>query len=326
MANKTYIAAIQEALDLALAKDENTLIFGEDVGKNGGVFRATDGLQAKFGEDRVFNTPLAESGIGGLAMGLATQNYRPIMEIQFFGFVYEVMDSIAGQMARTRYRFNNTRNMPIVVRSPYGGGTKTPEMHADNLEGMVAQVPGIRVVMPANPADAKGLLLSSIESNDPVVFLENLHLYRSLKGEVSEGYYTTPLDQAAIAREGDDITIIAYGGSVPVSLKAADELAKQGINAEVVDLRTVSPIDIKTIGESVQKTGRVLVVQEAQRMAGIGATVMAEISERFILSLKAPIGRVAAPDSVYPFGQAENDWMIKADDVVAKAKEVVNYD
>ena len=326
MANKTYITAIQEALDLALAKDENTLIFGEDVGKNGGVFRATDGLQAKFGEDRVFNTPLAESGIGGLAMGLATQNYRPIMEIQFFGFVYEVMDSIAGQMARTRYRFNNTRNMPIVVRSPYGGGTKTPEMHADNLEGMVAQVPGIRVVMPANPADAKGLLLSSIESNDPVVFLENLHLYRSLKGEVPEGYYTTPLDQAAIAREGDDITIIAYGGSVPVSLKAADELAKQGINAEVVDLRTVSPIDIKTIGESVQKTGRVLVVQEAQRMAGIGATVMAEISERFILSLKAPIGRVAAPDSVYPFGQAENDWMIKADDVVAKAKEVVNYD
>ncbi|AVH75750.1 alpha-ketoacid dehydrogenase subunit beta [Weissella koreensis] len=326
MANKTYIAAIQEALDLALAKDENTLIFGEDVGKNGGVFRATDGLQAKFGEDRVFNTPLAESGIGGLAMGLATQNYRPIMEIQFFGFVYEVMDSIAGQMARTRYRFNNTRNMPIVVRSPYGGGTKTPEMHADNLEGMVAQVPGIRVVMPANPADAKGLLLSSIESNDPVVFLENLHLYRSLKGEVPEGYYTTPLDQAAIAREGDDITIIAYGGSVPVSLKAADELAKQGINAEVVDLRTVSLIDIKTIGESVQKTGRVLVVQEAQRMAGIGATVMAEISERFILSLKAPIGRVAAPDSVYPFGQAENDWMIKADDVVAKAKEVVNYD
>ena len=326
MANKTYIAAIQEALDLALAKDENTLIFGEDVGKNGGVFRATDGLQVKFGEDRVFNTPLAESGIGGLAMGLATQNYRPIMEIQFFGFVYEVMDSIAGQMARTRYRFNNTRNMPIVVRSPYGGGTKTPEMHADNLEGMVAQVPGIRVVMPANPADAKGLLLSSIESNDPVVFLENLHLYRSLKGEVPEGYYTTPLDQAAIAREGDDITIIAYGGSVPVSLKAADELAKQGINAEVVDLRTVSPIDIKTIGESVQKTGRVLVVQEAQRMAGIGATVMAEISERFILSLKAPIGRVAAPDSVYPFGQAENDWMIRADDVVAKAKEVVNYD
>jgi len=326
MANKTYIAAIQDALDLALDKDENTLIFGEDVGENGGVFRATDGLQAKYSEDRVFNTPLAESGIGGLAIGLAATDYRPIMEIQFFGFLFEVMDSIADQMSRARFRFNGTRNMPIVVRSPYGGGTKTPEMHADNLEGIVAQVPGLRVVMPANPADAKGLLLSSIESDDPVVYLENLHLYRSMKGEVADGYYTTPLDKAAIAREGSDVTIVSYGGAVPVSLKAADELAKEGIEAEVVDLRTVSPIDIETIGESVKKTGRVVVVQEAQRMAGVAATVMAEISERFILSLKAPIGRVAAPDTVYPFAQAENDWMMKADDVVAKAKEVVNYD
>jgi pyruvate dehydrogenase E1 component beta subunit len=326
MAVKTYIAAIQEGLDLALERDENTLVFGEDVGRNGGVFRVTDGLQAKFGEDRVFNTPLAESGIGGLAIGLTTQGFRPIMEIQFFGFLFEVFDSIAGQMARNRFRFGATRNMPIVVRSPYGGGTKTPEMHADNLEGLVAQTPGLRVVMPANPADAKGLLLSSLEQNDPVIFLENLHLYRSLKGEVPEGYYTTPLDTAAIAREGSDVSIISYGGGVPVALKAADELAKDGINAEVVDLRTVSPLDIKTIGESVTKTGRVVVVQEAQRMAGIGATVMAEIGERFILSLKAPIGRVAAPDTVYPFAQAENDWMIKADDVVAKVKEVVNYD
>ncbi|KAA8325626.1 alpha-ketoacid dehydrogenase subunit beta [Leuconostoc carnosum] len=326
MAVKSYIDAIREAMDLALEKDKDVLIFGEDVGENGGVFRATDGLQAKHGEDRVFNTPLAESGIGGLAIGLTTQNYRPIMEIQFFGFLFEVMDSIAGQMARNRFRFNNTRNFPIVVRSPYGGGTKTPEMHADNLEGIVAQVPGIRVVMPANPADAKGLLLSSIESNDPVVFLENLHLYRSVKGEVPEGYYTTPLDTAAIVREGKDLSIISYGGGVPVAVKAADELAKQDIEAEVLDLRTVSPLDIEAIGQTIQKTGRVVVVQEAQRMAGIGANVMAEISERFILSLKAPIGRVAAPDSVYPFGQAENDWMIKADDIVAKALEVVNYD
>ncbi len=326
MTEKTYIAAVQDALDLALTKDDNTLIFGEDVGKNGGVFRATDGLQAKFGEERVFNTPLAESAIGGLAIGLTTQNYRPVMEIQFFGFLFEVMDSIAGQMSRNRFRFGGTRQMPIVVRSPYGGGTKTPEMHADNLEGMVAQIPGIRVVMPANPADAKGLLLSSIESNDPVVFLENIHLYRSMKGEVPEGYYTTPLDKAAIVREGQDVTIISYGGGVPVALKAADELSKQNINAEVLDLRTVSPLDIESIGASVEKTGRVVVVQEAQRMAGIGATVMAEISERFILSLKAPIGRVAAPDTVYPFGQAENDWMIKADDVIAKVKEIVDYD
>ena len=259
MAVKSYIDAVREAMDLALGQDDNVLIFGEDVGKNGGVFRATDGLQAKYGEDRVFNTPLAESGIGGLAIGLTTQIYRPVMEIQFFGFVFEVMDSIAGQMARNRFRFGGTRQMPIVVRSPYGGGTKTPEMHADNLEGMVAQIPGIRVVMPANPADAKGLLLSAIESNDPVVFLENLHLYRSLKGEVPEGYYTTPLDQAAIAREGTDVSIISYGGGVPVALKAAEALAKDNISAEVLDLRTVSPLDIASIGTTVQKTGRVVV-------------------------------------------------------------------
>lgn len=326
MAVKSYIDAVREAMDLALGQDENVLIFGEDVGKNGGVFRATDGLQAKYGEDRVFNTPLAESGIGGLAIGLTTQNYRPVMEIQFFGFVFEVMDSIAGQMARNRFRFGGTKQMPIVVRAPYGGGTKTPEMHADNLEGIVAQIPGIRVVMPANPADTKGLLLSAIESNDPVMFLENLHLYRSLKGEVPEGYYTTPLDQAAIAREGSDVSIISYGGGVPVALKAAEALAKDNISAEVLDLRTVSPLDIASIGATVQKTGRVVVVQEAQRMAGIGANVMSEIAERFILNLKAPIGRVAAPDSVYPFGQAENEWMIKSDDVVAKVMEVVNYD
>ncbi|CAM3181036.1 alpha-ketoacid dehydrogenase subunit beta [Leuconostoc rapi] len=326
MAVKSYIDATREAMDLALEKDNNVIIFGEDVGKNGGVFRATDGLQAKYGDERVFNTPLAESAIGGLAIGLTTQDYRPIMEIQFFGFVFEVMDSIAGQMSRNRFRFNGTRHMPIVVRAPYGGGTKTPEMHADNLEGMMAQIPGIRVVMPANPADAKGLLLSAVASDDPVVFLENLHLYRSLKGEVPDGYYTTPLDKAAVARPGEDVSIISYGGGVPVALKAADTLEKNGISAEVLDLRTVSPLDIESIGETISKTGRVVVVQEAQRMAGIGANVMSEISERFILHLKAPIGRVAAPDSIYPFGQAENDWMIKPDDVVAKVMEVVNYD
>ncbi len=326
MAVKSYIDAVKEAQDLALEHDKNVLILGEDVGKNGGVFRATDGLQDKYGEDRVFNTPLAESGIGGLAIGLTTQGYRPIMEIQFYGFIYEVLDSLAGQMARNRFRFNGTRQMPIVVRAPYGGVTKTPEMHSDNLEGLVAQTPGLRVVMPSNPSDAKGLLLSAIESNDPVIFLENLHLYRSIKGEVAEGYYTTPLDKAAVVRKGKDISIITYGGMTPVALNAAEELSKQGIDAEIIDLRTVSPLDIETIGESVKKTGRVVVAQEAQRMAGIGASVMAEISERFILSLKAPVGRVAAPDSIYPFAQAENDWMVNADDIIDKVKEIVNYD
>ena len=326
MAVKTYIAAITEALDLALEKDDKTLIFGEDVAQNGGVFRATDGLYAKYGVERVFNTPLAESGIGGIAIGLAAQGFKPIMEIQFGTFMYEAFDSIAGQMSRTRFRFNNTRSNNIVMRTPYGIGTKTPEMHADSIEGLLAQIPGLRVVMPSNPVDAKGLLLASIENNDPVMFLENLHLYRSMKADVPEGYYTIPLDQAAVAKEGTDVSIIAYGGTVPLALKAAEQLEKEGINAEVLDLRTVAPLDIKSIGETVGKTGKVVVVQEAQRTAGIVANVMAEIAERFVLDLDAPIGRVAGPDSVFPFSQAENDWMIKDTDIVNKVKEVVDYD
>ena len=326
MAKKTYIAAITEALDLALEKDKDTLVFGEDVGQNGGVFCATDGLQAKYGEARVFNTPLAESGIGGLAIGLATQGFKPIMEIQFGTFIFEAFDSVAGQMSRTRYRFNGTRSNNIVLRTPYGIGTKTPEMHADSIEGLLSQIPGLRVVMPSNPADAKGLLLASIENNDPVMFLENLHLYRSMKGEVPEGYYITPLDQAAVAKEGTDVSIIAYGGTVPLALKAAETLEKEGIHAEVLDLRTVAPLDVEAIGATVKKTGRVVVVQEAQRTAGIAANVMAEIGERFVLDLEAPIGRVSGPDSIFPFSQAENDWMIKDSDIVAKVKEVVNYD
>lgn len=326
MANLTMIQAITEALDIALERDENTLIFGEDVGVNGGVFRATEGLQAKYGEDRVFDTPLAESGIGGLAIGLALQKYRPIMEVQFFGFVFEVMDSIVVQMARMRYRLGNTRQMPVTIRSPFGGGVHTPELHADNLESLMAHTPGIRVVIPSNPYDAKGLLLSSIESNDPVVFLEHMKLYRSFRQEVPEGYYTLPLDKAAVAHEGSDVTIVTYGYMVREALKAVDVLKEQGINAEVIDLRTVSPIDIETIVASVEKTGRLVVVQEAQRQAGVGATVMAEIAERAILNLKAPIGRVAAPDTVYPFGLAENDWLPNEEDIVKKVQEIMNFD
>ena len=326
MAELTMVAAITDALDVALERDENTMIFGEDVGVNGGVFRATEGLQEKYGEERVFDTPLAESGIGGLAIGLALEKYRPIMEIQFFGFVFEVMDSITTQMSRTRFRLGNTRQMPITVRSPFGGGVHTPELHADSLEGLMAQTPGVRVVIPSNPYDAKGLLLASIESNDPVIFLEHMKLYRSFRQEVPEGYYTIDLDKANVAHEGTDVTIVTYGYMVRESLKAAETLAAQGVSVEVIDLRTVSPIDIDTIVESVEKTGRLVVVQEAQRQAGVGATVMAEIAERAILSLKAPIGRVASPDTVYPFGLAENDWLPNEEDIVNKVLEIVNFD
>lgn len=326
MAQLTMIQAITDALDIALERDENTLIFGEDVGKNGGVFRATDGLQEKHGEDRVFDTPLAESGIGGLAIGLALEKYRPIPEVQFFGFVFEVMDSIAGQMSRTRYRMGGTRTMPITVRSPFGGGVHTPELHADNLESLMAHTPGLKVVIPSNPYDAKGLLLASIEDNDPVVYLEHMKLYRSFRDEVPEEYYTIPLGKANVTHEGEHVTIVTYGYMVREANKAAETLAKEGISVEVIDLRTVSPIDIDTIVASVEKTGRLVVVQEAQRQAGVGATVMAEIAERAILSLEAPIGRVAAPDTIFPFGLAENDWLPNEEDIINKVREVINFD
>ncbi|MBB3868049.1 pyruvate dehydrogenase complex E1 component subunit beta [Geobacillus sp. NFOSA3] len=325
MAQMTMIQAITDALRIELKNDPNVLIFGEDVGVNGGVFRATEGLQAEFGEDRVFDTPLAESGIGGLAIGLALQGFRPVPEIQFFGFVYEVMDAICGQMARIRYRTGGRYNVPITIRSPFGGGVHTPELHSDSLEGLVAQQPGLKVVIPSTPYDAKGLLISAIRDNDPVIFLEHLKLYRSFRQEVPEGEYTIPIGKADIKREGKDITIIAYGAMVHESLKAAAELEKEGISAEVVDLRTVQPLDIETIIGSVEKTGRAIVVQEAQRQAGIAANVVAEINERAILSLEAPVLRVAAPDTVYPFSQAESVWLPNFKDVIETAKKVINF-
>jgi len=325
MANLTMVEAITQALDQEMAKDEKVLIFGEDVGKNGGVFRATKGLYDKYGEDRVSDTPLAESAIGGMAIGLALQGFRPVMEIQFFGFVFEVMDSIAGQMNRTRYRMGGTRNMPITVRAPFGGGVHTPEMHADSLEGLMAQTPGLKVVIPSSPYEAKGLLTASIRDNDPVIYLEHMKLYRSFRDEVPEESYTVPIGKAAITREGKDVSVITYGAMVREAVKAAEDLEKEGISVEVVDLRTVSPLDVETIIASVEKTGRVVVVQEAQRQAGVGAMVMSEISERAILSLEAPIGRVAAPDTVFPFGQAENAWLPNASDIEAKTKEVYNF-
>lgn len=321
----TMIQAITDALRVEMQKDEKVLVFGEDVGANGGVFRATEGLQAEFGEERVFDTPLAESGIGGLAIGLGLQGYRPVPEIQFFGFVFEVIDSIAGQMARMRYRSGGRYNSPVTIRSPFGGGVHTPEMHADSLEGLMAQTPGVKVVIPSTPYDAKGLLISSIRDNDPVIFLEHMKLYRSFRQEVPEGEYTIPLGVADVKREGTDITIIAYGAMVQESLKAAEELAKNNVSAEVIDLRTISPLDIDTIISSVEKTGRAIVVQEAQKQAGIAANVVAEINDRAILSLEAPVLRVTAADTVFPFSQAETVWLPNFKDIVETANKVLNF-
>ncbi|MEK4698724.1 alpha-ketoacid dehydrogenase subunit beta [Solibacillus sp. FSL R7-0668] len=325
MAQMTMIQAITDALRCELKKDENVLVFGEDVGVNGGVFRATEGLQKEFGVERVFDTPLAESGIGGLAIGLALTGYRPVPEIQFFGFVFEVMDSISGQLARMKYRSGGTYNAPVTIRSPFGGGVHTPEMHSDSLEGLMAQSPGLKVVIPSTPYDAKGLLIASIRDNDPVIFLEHLKLYRSFREEVPEEAYTIEIGKADVKREGKDLSIIAYGLMVHESLKAAEELEKEGYSVEVVDLRTIQPLDIETIIASVEKTGRAIVVQEAQKQAGIAANVVAEITERAILSLEAPVLRVAAPDTIYPFPQAEGVWLPTYKDVMETAKKVLTF-
>ncbi|MBS4217900.1 alpha-ketoacid dehydrogenase subunit beta [Bacillus sp. FJAT-49711] len=325
MAQMTMIQAITDALRTELRNDENVLVFGEDVGVNGGVFRATEGLQKEFGEDRVFDTPLAESGIGGLAIGLTTQGFRPVPEIQFFGFLFEVMDSVSGQMARWRYRTGGAFHAPITIRSPFGGGVHTPEMHADSLEGLMAQQPGLKVVIPSTPYDAKGLLISAIRDNDPVIFLEHMKLYRSFRQEVPEEEYTIPLGKAEVKREGSDLTIVAYGAMVHDSLKAAEELEKEGHSVEVIDLRTISPLDIDTIIASVEKTNRAIVVQEAQKQAGIAAQVVAEINDRAILSLEAPVLRVAAPDTVYPFSQAEPVWLPNHKDIIETAKKVLQF-
>ncbi|WP_085507943.1 alpha-ketoacid dehydrogenase subunit beta [Thalassobacillus devorans] len=325
MAQMTMIQAITDAMRTELKNDENVLVFGEDVGQNGGVFRATEGLQKEFGEDRVFDTPLAESGIGGMSIGLALQGFRPVPEIQFFGFVFETMDAISGQMARYRYRSGGTRTMPITVRSPFGGGVHTPELHADSLEGLMAQQPGLKVVIPSNPYDAKGLLIQSIRDNDPVIFLEHMKLYRSFREEVPEEEYTVELGKAAVKREGKDVTLVAYGAMVHTALKAADELEENGVSAEVIDLRTVAPIDYETVLQSVEKTNRAVVLQEAQKQAGVASAVVAEIQEKAILHLEAPVLRVAAPDTVYPFSQAETVWLPNHNDVVEKVNQVINF-
>ncbi|MET3681990.1 pyruvate dehydrogenase E1 component beta subunit [Alkalibacillus flavidus] len=325
MAQMTMIQAITNALQTELKNDENVLVFGEDVGQNGGVFRATEGLQEEFGEDRVFDTPLAESGIIGLSVGMSTQGLRPVPEIQFFGFVFEAMDAVSGQAARMRYRSGGRWHAPITIRSPFGGGVHTPELHADSLEGLMAQQPGLRVVIPSNPYDAKGLLIQSIRENDPVIFLEHMKLYRSFREEVPEEEYTVDLGKANVKREGSDITFVAYGAMVHAALKAAEELKEDGIEAEVIDLRTVSPVDYDTIIESVEKTNRAVVIQEAQRQAGIAASIVSEIQERSILHLEAPVLRVTAPDTVYPFSEAEEVWLPNHNDIVEKAKQSINF-
>lgn len=326
MAQMTMIQAITDAMRTELKRDENVMIFGEDVGKVGGVFRATEGLQKEFGEERVFDTPLAESGIGGLAIGLGIQGFRPVAEIQFIGFILEAMDSIIAQAPRMRYRSGGRYNSPITFRTPFGVGVHAPELHTESLEGLLLQTPGLKVVIPSNPYDAKGLLISAIRDNDPVFFMEHLKLYRSFRAEVPEDEYTVPLGKAKVVREGSDVTIITYGAMVHTSLKAAEEIEKsKGVKVEVIDLRTIMPMDIETIVESIKKTNRAIVVQEAQKTAGAAAEIIAQINEKAILHLEAPVLRVASPDTVVGFGEIEKEWFPDPARVIAGLNEVLDF-
>jgi pyruvate dehydrogenase E1 component beta subunit len=325
MAQLNMKEAIRDALRVELKRDPNVLLFGEDVGNVGGVFRVTEGLQKEFGEERVFDTPLAESAIGGLAVGLGIQGFRPVAEIQFVGFIFEALDQMVVQAARMRFRSGGKYNSPIVFRTPFGGGVKAAELHTDSLEGLLTQTPGIKVVVPSNPYDAKGLMIASIRDNDPVFFMEHLNLYHAFRAEVPEEDYVVELGKANVVREGSDVTIITYGMMVHTSVKAAEELEKQGIKVEVIDLRTISPIDIDTVIASVKKTNRAIVVQEAQKSAGVAAEVIAQINEKAILHLEAPVLRVAGPDTVYPFAQIEDTWLPNPARIVAAVNKVVNF-
>ncbi|HIW33817.1 MAG TPA: alpha-ketoacid dehydrogenase subunit beta, partial [Candidatus Paenibacillus intestinavium] len=305
MAQMNMLEAIRDAMRVELTRDPNVVIFGEDVGNVGGVFRVTEGLQKEFGEERIFDTPLAESAIAGMAVGMGIQGFRPIAEIQFVGFIYEALDQMFVQAARMRYRSGGRYNSPIVFRTPFGGGVKAAELHTDSLEGLAIQTPGIKVVIPSNPYDAKGLMIAAIRDNDPVFFMEHLNLYRAFRDEVPEGEYTVEIGKANVVREGSDVTILTYGMMVHTSQKAADELEKQGVKVEVIDLRTLMPLDIDTIVASIKKTNRCIIVQEAQKTSGAAAEIIAQVNEHAILHLEAPVLRVAGPDTVYPFAQIE---------------------
>lgn len=301
MPQMTMLEAINDAYHIAMRKDDDVVTLGEDIGKKGGVFGTTAGLFDEFGAMRVMDTPLSECGIIGSAVGMALYGLKPVAEIQFLDFIYPAFDQIVSEMAKMRYRSGGEWTCPMVVRSPSGGGIRGGHYHSQSSEAYFAHTPGLRVVMPSTPADAKGLLLGSIFNDDPVIFLEPKALYRHGKGEVDEGYYTTSLDEARIAREGTDVTLVAWGAMVSVCEAAADMAQEKDISVEIIDLRSILPWDADTVIESAKKTGRLVVAQEAPRTCGFASEVSATVAEKAIEYLEAPIGRVAGFDTPFPY-------------------------
>lgn len=305
----TMIEAIRSALRLEMERDERVVLLGQDIGRLGGVFRATDGLQADFGASRVVDMPLAEGVIAGASLGLALSGLVPVAEIQFLGFTHQAFHQIGPQLGRYRFRSQGRYGAQVTIRTPFGGGVRTPELHSDAIEAQFVQTPGIKVVMPATAHDAKGLLLEAIRDPDPVLFCEPLRGYRLVKDDVPDGDYTVPFGQARIVRSGEHVTIVAWSAAVQLAERAADVLAEEGISAEVMDLRTLVPLDEETLLASVERTGRCVVVHEAPLTSGFGAEVVATVQHGAFYALEAPIARVASPDAPYPIAGIE-DWYV----------------
>ena len=318
MSEKTMIEAIRECLGQEMEADSRVVVIGEDVGVLGGVFRATDGLQARFGKERVVDMPLAEGVIVGSGIGLAMSGLRPVIELQFLGFGHQAFHQIGQQVARLRYRSQGRHALPLVIRSPFGGGVRTPELHSDAFEAFYTHTPGLKVVAPATAYDAKGLLAAAMESDDPVLYLEPLKGYRLTKDEVPDERYTVPLGKLRVASAGTDVTLIAWSAAVNVAERAAEELSEQGISVEVLDLRSLNPLDIDGIAESVAKTGRVAILHEAPLTGGFGGELVATIQQECFYSLEAPIIRISAPDTPYPLGGVEDLYIPDVDRVVAE--------
>ena len=323
MVKLNLVEAINLGLKLEMKRDKNIVILGEDVGKDGGVFRVTDNLQKMFGEKRVFDTPICESGIVGASIGMAVFGLRPVCEIQFDGFIMPAIDQIITHAARIRNRSRGRFNVPLVVRCPHGGGIKALEHHSDCPEVLFAHIPGLKVVIPSTPYDAKGLIASAIREDDPVIFFEPKRVYRSFKEEVPEKEYTIPIGKAKIVQEGHDITIISYGAIIHKVKEVSDKLSD--VSCEIIDLRTLSPLDEETILESVKKTGRVLIVHEAPGMYGVGAEISALINQKALLGLEAPIERVTGFDIVVPLPKLEDYHIPNEKRIINGIKKVINF-
>jgi pyruvate dehydrogenase E1 component beta subunit len=308
-----------------MARDERVVVFGEDVGVEGGVFRATVGLQKKYGPDRCFDTPLAEGAIVGMAVGMAINGLRPVAEIQFSGFMYPAYNQIVSHVARMRNRTRGRLTLPLVIRMPHGGGIKALEHHSESLESILGHIPGLKIVVPSTPYDAKGLLLSAIRDDDPVFFLEPSKIYRAFRQEVPEEDYTIPIGKAKIVREGEAVTVVTWGAYVHEVMKAAEQLAAEGIDAEVIDLRTIAPFDRAAIIESVKKTGRFVVVHEAMKTFGPGAELIALVNEKAFLYLEAPPTRLTGFDITIPLPRGEHHYFLDADRIAAGIRDVVNF-